>query len=116
MPNPNMFGPASMVLSQTISSFQSMLPSISEVRKASPDDPDMAGDVRLGEIAASALAIGVGAIASSLLGDPLPVLIASFVAFALIVIYEQALRRNRPMDPKPRVLKVVQENGNVSVA
>jgi hypothetical protein len=114
MPNPNMFGPASMVLSQTISSFQSMLPTISSVRKASPDDPDMAGDVRLGEIAASALSIGVGAIASSLLGDP--VLISSFIALTLIIIYEQALRRNRPMDPKPQTLKVVQDNGNVTVA
>jgi len=116
MPNPNMFGPASMVLSQTISSFQSMLPTISSVRKASPDDPDMAGDVRLGEIAASALSIGVGAIASSLLGDPLPVLISSFIALTLIIIYEQALRRNRPMDPKPQTLKVVQDNGNVTMA
>src|SRR4051812_29515316 len=111
MPNPDMFGPASMVLSLSISQFQSMLPPIAEVRKASPTDNDMAGDVRLGEIAASALAIGVGAIASSLLGDPLPVLISSFVAIGLIVIYEQALRRDRPMNPTPRVLKVVQDNG-----
>jgi hypothetical protein len=111
-----MFGPATMVLSQTISSFQSMLPSLSDVRKASTTDDDMAGDVRLGEIAASALSIGVGAIASSLLGDPLPILIASIVALTLIVIYEQALRRDRPMNPGTRILKVVQNNGDVSVA
>lgn len=104
MPNPNMFGPASMVLGQTISSFTTFLPPLAEVRKAGPDDADIAGDVRLGEIAASAVAIGVGAIASSLLGDPTPTLIAALVAFALILVYETALRGNRPMDPKPRVI------------
>jgi hypothetical protein len=114
VPSPEMFGPASMVLSQTISSFGNFLPSLSEIRKADPNDPDIAGDVRLGEIAASALAIGVGAIAGSLLGSPVPTFIAALTAIALIVIYENALRRNRPMDPRPRVLKVVEQDGTVS--
>lgn len=100
MPNANMFGPASMVLGQTISSFTTFLPPLSDVRKAGPDDADMAGDVRLGEIAATALAVGVGAIASSLLGDPTPTVIALLVALALIVVYETALRGNRPMQPR----------------
>ena len=115
MPNPEMFGPASMVLSQTISSFQSFLPSLSDVRKASPDDSDIAGDVRLGEIAATALAVGIGAIASSLVGDPTPAVISAIMAVALICVYETALRGNRPMDPVVKHVEV-NEDGSVIIS
>lgn len=104
-----MFGPASVVLGQTISSFTQLLPPLSEVRKASKDDPNMAGDVRLGEIAAAALAIGVGAIASSVVGDPTPVVISAILALALICIWETALRGDRLMDPPPIITAVERE-------
>lgn len=89
-----------MVLGQTITSFTTFLPSLADVRKAGPDNADMAGDVRLGEIAAGALALGIGAIASSLLGDPTPILVAAVMVVALIFVYETALRGNRPMNPR----------------
>src|SRR3954471_3444037 len=100
MPNPNMFGPASMILSQGISSFTTFLPPLAEVRKASADEPGTAGDVRLGEVAAATLTIGLGAIASSVVGDPLPTYISIVVSIALICIYESALRADRPFEPK----------------
>ena len=99
MPNPDMFGPASMVLSSGIGHFQSFLPKLSEVRKSS-GDPDLIGDVRMGEIAAAALTIGMGAIASSIVGDPLPTFVAAIVAAALIFLYELALRGNKPFQPR----------------
>lgn len=108
MPNANAYGAASMVLGQSISSFIQLLPPLADVRKADKNDPNIAGDVRLGEVAAATIAIGVGAIASSLLGDPTPVFVAAIMALALICIWETALRGNRPMDP-PRVITVVAE-------
>lgn len=108
MPSPEMFGPASLALSQTVSAFQGFLPHLTDVRKASPTDPDMAGDVHLGEIAASALAIGIGAVASSLTGNYIPVTVSVLVAFTLICVYESALRQNRPMDP--HVISVERED------
>lgn len=108
MPNANAYGPASVVLGTAVSSFIQILPPLADVRKASKDDPNVAGDVRLGEVAAATIAIGVGAISSSLLGDPTPVFVAAIMALALICIWETALRGDRPLDP-PRAIQVVTE-------
>lgn len=100
----DVFGPASLAAGQTLSSFASFLPRLSEVRKANAAaEPDIVGDVRLGEVAASAIAIGVGVIASSLSGSPVPMYAAALVAVILIVVYEIALRGDRVMEPKGSV-------------
>jgi hypothetical protein len=114
VPNPNMYGPASLALSQTIVTFTSFLPHLSDVRKASPNDPDIAGDVRLGEIAAATLAIGVGCITSSVVGNATPTVVSAIMAVALICIYESALRNTRPMDPIKQTVKV-EDDGSVTV-
>lgn len=102
----DVFGPASLAAGQTLSSFMAFLPRLSEVRKANADtDSDLVGDVRLGEVAASAIAIGVGVIASSLSKSPVPMYAAAFVALILIVVYEIALRGDRVMEPKGSVYR-----------
>ena|ERR1700750_2845588 len=93
-------GPATLAAGQTISSFATFLPRLTDVRKASPDDPGMIGDVRLGEIAASGIALGMGVITSSLTGSPVPMYAAVFVALILIAVYESALRGNNLFSPK----------------
>lgn len=89
----DVFGPASLAAGQTLSTFSTFLPRLSEVRKANKDvDTDIVGDVRLGEVAASAISIGIGVIASSLSGSPIPMYAAAFIAVILIVVYEAALK------------------------
>lgn len=102
LPNPDVFGPATLAVTQGITAFNSMLPKISEVRKNHPaDNPDFAADVRMGEIAASALTLGVGCIASSLTGSPAPTIVAALTCLVLIILYESTLRANRPLEPQP---------------
>jgi hypothetical protein len=94
MADANMVGPASISLGQTIGSFTSMLPRFTDIRHADPGDTEIITDVRLGEVAASTIAIGTGVIISSLTGSPVPAFVALLMAVVLICIYETALRSN----------------------
>lgn len=92
-------GAATLALSQSISAFHTYLPTLSEVRQKSPqNDPAFAADVRLGELAAAGLAIGVGAIASSLTKSATPAIIGLLMAGSLIMLYESVLRADRPFE------------------
>jgi hypothetical protein len=105
---PELIGPATLAVSQGISAFTTFLPSISDIRKANPgEDVSMAADVRLGEVAAVALTVGVGAVASSLTGSPVPVVVAVTVSVLMVCMYEATLRADRPMEPKVRHLSIV---------
>ena len=99
--NPNIWGPASLAMTQGFTAFNAFLPKITDVRKNNPtDNPDFAGDVRLGEVAAASLTVGMGLIASSLTGSPVPTVIAALVALGLVFMYESVLRADRPMERK----------------
>lgn len=82
----------------SIGAFYQMLPPISEVRKRSIGEPEFAADVRMGELMASAITIGMGGIASSLSGSPIPALVSVFVAVGLVTMYESTLRTSRPLE------------------
>ncbi len=102
LPNPDIFGPATLSMGQSISAFQAFLPKFTEVRKADPqNDPAFAADVRMGEVAAVVVTMGVGAIASSLTGSPAPLYTGLFMCLVLVFLYESALRAERPFEPKP---------------
>lgn len=107
MPVPNdAIGPATLALSQSIGAFQFFLPRLSEVRRASiKDSPDMVGDVRMGEVAASALCLGVGAIMSSMTGSPYPAIISVAMMLVLVCVYEAALRGDMPFNPVRPVIR-----------
>ncbi len=100
LPNPAIFGPASLSISQAISGFSTFLPKLSEVRKAAPNDPDMTGDVRMGEIGATSVVLGVSILTSSLTGSPAPILTGMLMCLVMIVLYEIALRGDRPFNPR----------------
>ncbi len=101
LPNPEMFGPATFALGQTVSAFTTFLPKFTEIRKANPkDNPDIAADMRMGEIAAVTVSLGIGAIASSMTGSPVPVVVSLLVCVILVVLYESTLTADRPMEPK----------------
>lgn len=98
----DMFGPAMLSVTSGIQAFATLLPKLSDVRKADPvRNPDIAADVRMGEIGASALTMGVGVIASSLTQSPLPAVTGLVMAAILIAVYESALRSDRPFESAP---------------
>ncbi len=97
--SPEIIGPTTLAITQAISSFNTFLPDLASIRKKTPDDdPAFAGDVRMGEIAAVALTIGIGTIMSGLTGDPTPALVSLLVSVALVILYESTLRGERPME------------------
>lgn len=101
MPDANALGAATIALSQGLSSATAFLPKLSEVRRSSVSkSPEMVGDVRMGEIATTVVTVGVGAIVSSLTGNPIPTFVAALVALAIICIYEAALRGENLFEPK----------------
>jgi hypothetical protein len=101
LPNPNILGPATLSVTQGITAFNSFLPKLTDIRKANPiDNPDVAGDVRMGEIAAVAITIGTGLMVSSLSGSSIPTVTAVLMCGVLICIYESALRMDLPLNPK----------------
>lgn len=103
-------GPASIVASQAFSAFSTFLPSFAEIRKSDPvRNPDVVGDVRMGEIAALTLSVGVGAILSSLTGSAVPAVVAVIMALILICLYEAALRGDKPGNP-PKLVGVRERN------
>jgi hypothetical protein len=95
-------GPSALVIGQGIGAFQFFLPKLSEVRKAdATTNPDIVGDVRMGEIAAVVVCIGVGAMTSAITKSAMPAYAAAFVGIALVCVYESVLRADRPGNPKP---------------
>lgn len=86
----SVLGPASISLGSTTSAFIAFLPSFTEVRRAAPDDEGMTKDIRLGQIAAVAVAMGTAVIVSSLSGSPAPVVAAAVMCVVLILCYQNA--------------------------
>lgn len=112
---PELIGPATLGVTQGISAFTTFLPKLSDVRKANPTvDTSIAADVRLGEIAAVTLTLGIGVITSSLTGSPIPAYTALFMCAVLITLYECTLRADRPLEPKSAFLTLVPENGGAA--
>lgn len=103
---PDITGTALLSVTQGVASFGAFLPKISEVRRADPaNNPDVAADVRMGEVAAATLTLGIGAIASSLTGSMVPAVTALLMAIILISLYESTLRTYKPFEPKkPRLV------------
>ena len=101
MIDPAMVGVTTMSLSQAIGAFTTFLPPIADIRKNDPtNDPEFTADVRMGEVAAVTITIGVGVIISGLTGSSAPALVALLAAVGLVVLYESALRRERPLESK----------------
>lgn len=87
------YGPATLAISTGIGLFQNFLPSFTEISSHSPNDVAFAKDVHLGEIAATAVLIGVGITTASLTGTHVPFAVALGTACLLIIMYETALNR-----------------------
>lgn len=83
------------VAGMMMSGFSSLLPTLREVRQASPGDQTMVNDVRYGQCAAATLAIGIGALMTWLTKSPVPLYVAIAAALLYAGIYEMALRNGK---------------------
>jgi hypothetical protein len=100
MPSPESMGVAAISLAQSFSFFNTYMPSIAEVRKADPGNSETAGDVRIGEVAALAGSLSVGAIVAWITGDPVPVYVSLMACAVMITVYEWVLRSRLPLEAK----------------
>lgn len=105
----DIFGPAMLGVSAGIQAFQSMLPRITDIRKETTHNESFAADVRLGEVAAGTLTMGVGIIASSLTQSAIPVYTALLMTIILVTIYESTLRADRPFENSRHLTVVPRE-------
>ena len=84
---------------QTFAVFTALLPPLADVRKAHKDT-STTHDVRMGELAATTIAVGIGLWASQLVGSRMPALVALAASLLLICLYEGILtatpKENRP--------------------
>lgn len=93
-------GPATLVVSQGFSAFATFLPKLTDIRKADATlNPDIVGDVRLGEVAAFAFCVGTGVIVSSLTKSPVPAVVGVLMGATLVCIYETALWGDKVLNP-----------------
>lgn len=85
---------ASMALNAAVqggSAFSNFLPKITDVSAKNPNDESYANDIRMGEIAAITVTIGIGVIASSLCGSSVPAVTSLVMCAILVALYEIAL-------------------------
>lgn len=96
MVSPELVGPATLAMTQSISLFSQFLPRFTDIKNGSKNDPGFSTDVRIGEIAAASLTIGIGVIATGLTGSNVPVIVSIIMTVGLMVLYEAALSYSTP--------------------
>jgi hypothetical protein len=99
MVDPSIIGPSLQAATTAFSAFNTFLPDLSKIREGNSElDHSLVANVRMGEVAAAGVVLGIGAITSALTGDPTPTLIAAVAVVALIFLYEATLRAERPFE------------------
>lgn len=88
------YGPTLTALTQ-FGTFTAFMPSLREVRNASPSDATIVGDIRFGEVVAGGIALTIGAVAASMSGTALPLFTAILVIAGMVALYEYTLY-NKP--------------------
>lgn len=106
-PDPVTLSVTTLALTSGISAFTQFMPPITEIRKKSLADAEFAADVRVAEVAAASVCIGIGGVASSLSESSTPVWVSVFVAAGLIGLYEYVLR-------SPGAQSVLTQEGAIS--
>lgn len=90
----NVQAAAAVSIGQVVTVYSIMLPPLTQVRRATADDPAMRGDVRMGQVGAAAVVIGIGFVLSNLTGSMVPTGIAIFMSAVISAVYESAMRQN----------------------
>lgn len=84
---------AMLAVTQSVTVFSSLLPPVSEVRKATSADVSVLHDVRTAEFMAAGIVVGIGLVASALTKSPVPAMVAIIGAGALLCMYEGILQK-----------------------
>lgn len=90
--SPEMVGVVTLALTQAVSVFNAFLPPLTEVRRSSVGDRTALLDVRIGEVAAAAMVVGIGCVLSTLIGNSRPLVVSLLGAVGMMGVYEYALR------------------------
>lgn len=90
--SPELVGVVTLSLTQAVSVFNAFLPPLTDVRRSSVSSRAALLDVRVGEIAASAMVLGIGAVLSTLVGNYRPLMVSIAGALGMIGVYEFTLR------------------------
>lgn len=99
MVDPSVIGPSLQAATTAFSAFNTFLPDLTKIREANAElEPQLVANVRMGEVAAAGVVMGIGAISSALTGDPTRALVAAIAVIALVFLYEMTLRANRPFE------------------
>lgn len=86
-------GATILAATQGISAFNALLPPLRDVRRANKlVDKETVKDVRAGELAAGAITLSVGLLASMLTRSQYPAIIAVCIVAILVIVYETVLR------------------------
>jgi hypothetical protein len=91
MPDATVISAATISMTQALALFQNFLPRFSEIRATDPSNGDMVRDVRMGELAAVLMTLGVGGMTSALTNSAVPAVIALLTSVGLVCLYEAAL-------------------------
>lgn len=91
MADPGAMTASTLSIGQTVFAYTAFLPRLSEVRRASEDDPGMRGDVILGQVAAGATSLAIAGTLAYLTGSSLPVWTTIVIAVVIAVIYQYAM-------------------------
>jgi len=89
-----LIGVSTLAITQSFTVFNSFLPPLTDVRRMSPDNVSQVMDIRVGEIAAASLVVGIGGALCYMMKRHEPMLFAMLAAAGLVSIYEFALRTN----------------------
>lgn len=89
---------ALMALTQGVAAWFAVVPDMKRVNASTVDDTDFTHEFRRGEIVASGITLGVGALGSIFIKSWYPVVASVVIVILLVVCYEFSLRA----DPTPQ--------------
>ncbi len=89
--DPSALQASTISIGQTVVAYQFFLPTLREVRQADARDPQMRGDVYLGQVAAGSVSLGVGILLGWMTGSKLPLVVSAFIALVIAGLYHYAL-------------------------
>lgn len=96
MTNATEFAAIALVMTQGTAVSTAIMPSLSEIREAEPNDAEMLGYLRHAEIVSTAITVGIAAVSSVILRTTLPLIIAVVLMGGIIAAYELSLKETQP--------------------
>lgn len=94
MAEPGVQAAAAISVGQAVTVYSLFLPPLTEVRRATSNDPMVRADVRTGQLGAAIVVVSIGMILSSMTNSQLPFAISVLMSAVIAAVYEFAMRNN----------------------